>query len=111
MTGVQTCALPISLQAARANLDGRALRPFAELAIGALENIGPRLATVCQALPVGSTRRPPGVLTGQAAGRPCVWLEILRGEIDTNASGNPIHHDVPSIIPIISHDECHRQRR
>ncbi|MBV9327613.1 MAG: DUF885 family protein [Chloroflexi bacterium] len=43
-------AIPAMLESARANLAGEAIRPFAELAIGALANIGPRLETVAREL-------------------------------------------------------------
>src|SRR5215831_11220262 len=43
-------AIPRVLESAHANLAGHAIRPFAELAIGALENIGPRLDIVAREL-------------------------------------------------------------
>jgi hypothetical protein len=43
-------AIPAILESARANLAGYAVRPFAELAIRALDNIGSRLATVAREL-------------------------------------------------------------
>jgi hypothetical protein len=43
-------SIPATLAAARTNLDGHAVRPFAELAIGALEDIGPRLHTLVREL-------------------------------------------------------------
>jgi Bacterial protein of unknown function (DUF885) len=43
-------AIPAMLEAARSNLNGNAVRPFAELAIGALADIGPRLQLVANAL-------------------------------------------------------------
>jgi hypothetical protein len=46
----RTEAIPRTLDLARANLAGHVIRPFAELAIGALENIGSRLETVAREL-------------------------------------------------------------
>ncbi|HLZ25708.1 MAG TPA: DUF885 family protein [Chloroflexota bacterium] len=43
-------SIPATLDAARANLVGHAVRPFAQLAIGALDDIGPRLHTVAREL-------------------------------------------------------------
>ncbi len=43
-------SIPATVDAARANLAERAVQPFAALAIGALENIGPRLRTVVREL-------------------------------------------------------------
>jgi hypothetical protein len=42
--------IPATVDAARTNLDVHAVRPFAELAIGALEDIGPRLQTLVREL-------------------------------------------------------------
>jgi uncharacterized protein (DUF885 family) len=43
-------SIPATLDAARANLAQDAVRPFAELAISALDDIGPRLQTLVRAL-------------------------------------------------------------
>ena len=43
-------SIPATVAAARTNLAGHAVRPFAELAIGALEDIGPRLQTLVREL-------------------------------------------------------------
>jgi hypothetical protein len=41
-------AIPALLESAHTNLTGNAIRPFAELAIGALASVGPRLETVAR---------------------------------------------------------------
>jgi hypothetical protein len=46
----QAEAIPATLASARANLTGHAIRPFAELAIRALDDIKPRLETVAREL-------------------------------------------------------------
>src|SRR5262249_19638330 len=46
----RAAAIQGHIEAARANLPGHAVQPFAELAIGALRNIGPRLETVSREL-------------------------------------------------------------
>jgi uncharacterized protein (DUF885 family) len=43
-------SIPATVDAARTNLAAHAVRPFAELAIGALEDIGPRLQTLVREL-------------------------------------------------------------
>ena len=43
-------AIPSTLESARSNLTDDAVRPFAELAVGALKDIGPRLDSVANAL-------------------------------------------------------------
>jgi hypothetical protein len=61
----RTEQIPATLEAARANLLGHAVQPFARLAITALENIAPRLQTVVSHL--GPLLAPRGVDTSQAA--------------------------------------------
>src|SRR5205807_6652152 len=46
----QAQSIPITVDAARANLADHAVRPFAIMAIGALADIGPRLNTVATEL-------------------------------------------------------------
>src|ERR1051326_8900124 len=43
-------SIPATLESARANLSDTAIRPFAELAISALDNVAPRLQTVAREL-------------------------------------------------------------
>ncbi|HEY3063696.1 MAG TPA: DUF885 family protein [Chloroflexota bacterium] len=62
--------IPETLQAARANLD-QSIRPFAQLAIDALQDIAPRLRTVAQELL-------PQVDTSTALGRAASALEEFR---------------------------------
>jgi hypothetical protein len=61
----RTEQIPATLEAARANLLGHAVQPFARLAITALEDIAPRLQTVVSHL--GPLLAPRGVDTSQAA--------------------------------------------
>ncbi|HYW87737.1 MAG TPA: DUF885 family protein, partial [Chloroflexota bacterium] len=78
-------AIPRVLESAHANLAGHAIRPFAELAIGALENIGPRLDIVAREL-APLLESSSAVRFSQALGEGAAQLEAYRAWLTQGVS-------------------------
>jgi uncharacterized protein (DUF885 family) len=89
-------AIPALLESARSNLTGTAVRPFAELAIGALNDIRPRLATVAQALaPLLDASHGPRLTAGlqQATTQLEQFREWLRTGLDAMQTDTALGRD------------------